>query len=50
MLPTDRLRNVNQSRFDALSIPNYVIRKGPSRGARHGNTEVQQAYFQAHGA
>ena len=25
-----------------LSIPNYVIKKGPSHGARHGNTERQR--------
>ena len=27
-------------RLDALSIPNYVIKKGLTHGARHGKTEV----------
>ena len=28
-------------RLDALSVPNYVIKKGRSHGARHGKTEEQ---------
>ena len=31
-------------RLDALSIPNYVIKKGRSHGARHGKTEEQKEY------
>ena len=32
--PSDKTRKLNKDRFDALSIPNYVIKKGPSHGAR----------------
>ena len=34
-------------RLDALFIPNYVIKKGPTHGARHGKTEVQREYHLA---
>ena len=34
-------KKFNKLRLDALSIPNYVIKKGPNHGARHGKTEVQ---------
>ena len=34
-------------RLDALSIPNYVIRNGRPRGARHGRTEAQKEHFVA---
>ena len=33
---TDKTRKLNRDRCDALSIPNYVIKKGPSHGVRHG--------------
>ena len=33
--------------FDSLSIPNYVIKQGPSHGAPHGNTERQRIYHAA---
>ena len=46
--PSDRIRKLNKDRFDVLSIPNYVIKKGPSHGARHGNTERQIIYHAAH--
>ena len=35
MIPTERPRKSTKDRFDALSIANNVIRKGPARGARH---------------
>ena len=38
------------SRLDVLSIPNYVIKKGRPRGARHGKTEAQKEHFIAHNA
>ena len=31
-------------RLDAISIPDFVIRKGATCGARHGKTEVQREY------
>ena len=34
-------------RLDALSIPNYVMKKGPNHGARHGKTEEQKEYHMA---
>ena len=34
-------------RRDTLSIPDYVIKKGATHGARHGKTEVQSEYHQA---
>ena len=37
-------RKFNKLRLDALSIPNYVIKKGRSHGARHGKTEEQTEY------
>ena len=40
-------RKFNKLRLDALSIPNYVIKKGPTQAARHGKTEVQKEYHQA---
>ena len=36
---SDRIRKLNKDRHDMLSIPNYVIKKGPSHGARHGGTQ-----------
>ena len=37
-------RKFHKLRLDALSIPNYVIKKRPTHGARHGKTEVQREY------
>ena len=34
-------------RLDALVIPNYVRKKGPTHGVRHGKTEVQREYHLA---
>ena len=44
MRPSDRVRQLNSDRYDVLSIPNCVIKKGPSHGRRHGNTERQIIY------
>ena len=43
-------QNFHQWRLDAFSIPNYVIKKGRPRGARHGKTEAQKEHFVAHNA
>ena len=40
----------NKDRFDTLSIPNCVIKKGPAHGARHGNTEEQRIHHMAYSA
>ena len=47
LIDSESKRKVNKLRLDALSIPNYVIKKGPTHGARHGKTEVQKEYHQA---
>ena len=46
----EKTRKSNRDRFDTLSIPRYVIKKGPLHGARHGNTEGQRIYHAAHNA
>ena len=46
--PSDKVRKLNSDRYDVLSIPNYVIQQGPSHGRRHGYTERQIIYHQAH--
>ena len=38
-------RHLHQWRLDALSIPNYVIKKVRPRGARHGKTETQEEHL-----
>ena len=40
-------RKFNKLRLDALSIPNFVIKKGATHGARHGKTEEQKEYNMA---
>ena len=40
-------RKFNKLRLDALSIPNYVIKIGPTHGARHGKTKEQTEYHMA---
>ena len=47
MRPTDKTLKLNKDRFDVLSIPHNVIKKGPSHGGRHGNTEKQIVYHAA---
>ena len=48
MRPSDKVRKLKSDRNDVLSILNYVIKKGPSDGARHWNTERQRTYHAAH--
>ena len=47
LIDSDSRRKFNKLRLDALSIPNYVIKKGPTHGARHGKPEVQKEHHQA---
>ena len=48
MLTTlDQVGKQNSDSNDVLSTPNYVIKKGPSHGARHGNTERQRFHHTA---
>ena len=47
---TEKTRKLNRDRFDTLSIPQYVIKKGPLHGARHGNTERQRIDHAVHNA
>ena len=41
------LLTANPLRLDAISIPDNVIKKGATHGARHGKTEVQREYHMA---
>ena len=47
LIDSESRRKFNKLRLDALAIPNYVIKKGPTHGARHGKTEIQREYHQA---
>ena len=47
---TEKTRKKIRDRFDTLSIPHNVIKKGPLHGGRHGNTERQRIYHSAHTA
>ena len=47
LIDSESRRKFNKLRLDALSIPNFVIKKGPTHGARHGNTEEQTEYHVA---
>ena len=42
LINSESRRKFNKLRLDALSIPDFVIKKGATRGARHGKTEVQR--------
>ena len=42
LIDSESRKKFNRPRLDALSILNYVIKKGRSHGARHGKTEVQR--------
>ena len=44
LVDSESRRTFSKLRLDALSIPNYVIKKGRSHGARHGKTEEQKEY------
>ena len=47
LLSSERSQYLNQKRFDLLSIPKYIIKKNPYRGARHVNSKIQRKYHQA---
>ena len=44
LIDSESRRKFNNLSLDALSIPNYVIKKGRCHGARHGKTEEQKEY------
>ena len=44
LFDSESRRKFNKLRLDALSIPNYVIKKGSSHGVRHSKTEEQKEY------
>ena len=44
LIDSESRRKFNKLGLDALSIPNNVIKKGRSHGARHGKTEEQKEY------
>ena len=45
---TEKTRKLYKDRFDTLSIPNCVIKKGLTHGARHGNTEEHRIHHMAY--
>ena len=47
LIDSENRRKFNKLRLDALSIPDYMIKKGATHGARHGKTEVQIEYHLA---
>ena len=47
LIDCESRRKFNKLRLDALSIPHYVIKKGPNHGARRGKTEEQKEYHVA---
>ena len=50
LVESESNQNFSQWRLDALSIPNYVIKKRRPHGARYGKTEAQKEQFIAHNA
>ena len=46
-MPSEKQGRMTKEKFDLLSIPYFSIKKGASRGARHGKSEEQCAYHQA---
>ena len=47
LIDSESRRKFKKLRLDALSIPNYVIEKGLTHGARHGKTGLQREYHLA---
>ena len=47
MLDRQQIQKKVKKTLHALSIPNYVIKKGRSRGSRHGKTEEQEEFQKA---
>ena len=47
LIDSESRRKFNKPLLDALTIPNYVIKKGRCHEARHGKTEVQREYHLA---
>ena len=47
LVDSESKRKFNKLRLDALSIPQYVTKKGRCHGARHGKTEEQKEYQKA---
>ena len=44
LIDSESRRKFDKLRLDALSVPNYVIKNGPTHGAWHGKTEEQKEY------
>ena len=44
LIYSESRRKFNKLRLDAISIPDYVIKKARNHGARHGKTEEQKEY------
>ena len=46
--PAERNRQLNQERFDVLSILGYVVKENPAHSARHGPSVRQTMYVKEH--
>ena len=47
LIDSESSRKFSQTKTGCIPSPNYVIKKGPTHGARHGKTEVQTGYQKA---
>ena len=47
LIDSESRRKFNKLRLDELSIPNYLIKKGPTHGARNGKTKERKEYHMA---
>ena len=47
LIYSEARRHFSRLRLDAISIPDYVTKKGTTHDARHGKTEVQREYHVA---
>ena len=47
LVDSESRRKFNKLRLDALSVPHYVIKKGPNHGARHIKIEEQREFQKA---
>ena len=46
LIPPGNTKRLTKEKFDSLSIPYFVIKKGSYLGARHGKTDDQRQYHQ----
>ena len=47
LIPTEFTRRLTKDKFDTLTIPDFISKKGRRHGAHHGHTEAQCEYRRA---